>query len=222
MQTIAGMRGHISPVKIPLFAWRFGRVEHHVPCAHAREEIIEVARAVLDRSELDGDVAEFGSFKGGSTARLSLACREAGKMLHVFDSFEGLPEPEPWDAPHRIVRPRVFRRGEYAGSLDEVRENVLRFGRLECCEFVPGWFDRTLAGASLPRLAVALVDVDLVVSTRQALQAAWPALVPGGVLFVHDTADEKLSGLLASWASTTDAAPASMRLPHSFARIEKG
>jgi O-methyltransferase len=219
----AGARlvGSVPIRRLPVFAWRFGLVERLVPCAHGLDELLEVARAVLDRRELSGDVAEFGCYRGGSTARLSLACHEVRKRLLVFDSFEGLPEPEPWDAQHRIARERVFERGEYAATLSEVQENVRRAGRLEVCEFAPGWFDRTLAGTNLPPLAVALLDVDLVVSTRQALDAAWSAMAPGGVVFVHDTADPKLSAFLDDWATGLEARPTHMRLPHPFARFEK-
>ena len=34
---------------------------------------------------------------GGSTANLSLACEIAGRELIVYDSFEGLPSPDPGD-----------------------------------------------------------------------------------------------------------------------------
>jgi O-methyltransferase len=142
-----------------------------------------------------GDVAEFGCFKGGSTAKLSLAVAAVGKRLLVFDSFEGLPEPEPWDAEHRIERQRTFRAGEYAGTLDEVRANVERFGSPGIVRFYPGWFSDTLRQLTEP-IAVAFVDVDLAASTSEVLSSAWPLVSPGGILFVHDATDEKLQAVL--------------------------
>lgn len=150
-----------------------------------------MSEAIFDRCRIDGSVAECGCYKGGSTAKLSLACRATGKRLLVFDSFEGLPEPEEWDAEHRIVRPRTFMRGEYRGSLEEVRENVGRYGALEVCDFHRGWFMDTLPELDEP-IAVAFVDVDLALSTRQVLEHVWPLVVPGGILFLHDATDEKL------------------------------
>src|SRR5262245_33881117 len=47
-------------------------------------EIMRIPRAVA------GSVVECGSYKGGSTANLSLVCKLVGRRLHVFDSFAGL------------------------------------------------------------------------------------------------------------------------------------
>src|SRR5687768_8201417 len=42
--------------------------------------------------DVEGDVVECGTWKGGSAANLSLVCKIAGRKLKIFDSFEGLPE----------------------------------------------------------------------------------------------------------------------------------
>src|SRR6266545_3710144 len=91
---------------------------------------------------------------------------------------------------------------------------VRRFGSLEICTFVPGWFSETLADFD-EELSVAFVDVDLTESTRQAVAAAWPSLVDGGVLFVHDAADAKLRTLLADadWWRELGAEPRTSFLP---------
>ena len=58
------------------------------------EEILAIAHhlLVLSSRGIRGKLLEFGCFKGLSTAMLSLACREAGLEMVVFDSFRGLPE----------------------------------------------------------------------------------------------------------------------------------
>lgn len=172
------------------------RIHRSVRCAHYERELELISDAIVRRRDVPGVVAEFGCFKGGSTAKLSLACAHVGKRLHVFDSFEGLPQPQPWDAEHQIERPRTFQRGEYAATLEEVRANVARFGRIEVCTFHPGWFADTLASFDHP-VAVAFADVDLAESLRQVLASAWPHVSPGGVVFVHDATDEKLQTVLA-------------------------
>ncbi len=174
-----------------------------------------VALAVLERRSLPGEIAELGCFKGGSTARLSLVCADVGKRLLVFDSFEGLPEPGTGDAEHKIQRPRTFKQGEYAGTLEEVRENVRRNGELGVCEFVPGWLAETLAGALTVPVSVAFVDVDLVASTRDAIEGVWPWVVPGGIVFVHDATDPKLAALLSDqdWWKSLGATPRDFALP---------
>jgi O-methyltransferase len=66
-----------------------------------------------------------------------------------------------------------------------VRANVGRFGAIDVCEFVPGWFEDTLRRFRDP-IAVAYVDVDLAASTRTCLQYLYPLLEPGGVILSHD------------------------------------
>ena len=191
------------------------RLTHRfVPSPHYVSELTLVAAAVIERRDQPGDVIELGAYKGSSAAKLSSACRLAGKRLWVFDSFEGLPEPAMDDAEHQIERRRCFARGDYAGSLEEVRSAVRRFGSLEVCTFVPGWFSETLADFD-EELSVAFVDVDLTESTRQAVAAAWPSLVDGGVLFVHDATDAKLRTLLADadWWRELGAEPRTSFLP---------
>src|SRR5579862_6251047 len=158
-------------------------------------------------------------FKGGSTARLSLVCALAKRKLVVFDSFEGLPEPEPWDAEHRIGRLRQFRRGEYRGAIEEVRANLAAFGRIDVCELVPGWLGSVPHERVPDAIAVAFIDVDLVTSTAAALDLVWPRVAPGGIVFVHDAADAKLTGFLGEWAATVH--PRRTSGPAAFAWFEK-
>jgi O-methyltransferase len=200
-------------------ARRFAKIQHAVPSPHYPSELVTVAQAIVERRDLPGDVAEFGVFKGSSAAKLSLACRAAGKRLLLFDSFEGLPEPEPDDVEHQIERPRRFARGEYAGSLDEFQAAIRSFGAPDVCDYFVGWFSDSTAGFST-ELAVAFVDVDLTASTREAIAAAWPNVVPGGILFVHDATDAKLGSLLDSeefWSSV-GGAPRTAFVP----RYERG
>lgn len=204
--SLRGLRGLTSPWRALRLAWRFGRVERFVPCPHSVDELARIARAIGQRRHADGDVVECGCFKGGSTARLSLVCRELRRKLVVFDSFEGLPEPGARDTHHQIARPRRFVRGEYRGTLEEVRANVSEHGDLEVCEFVPGWFATTMADSTPEQVLVAFVDADLVASTRDALERLWPRLVAGGIIFVHDTTDPKLASFLEGWRADVNPA----------------
>lgn len=162
------------------------RISYHVRCEHSQTEIIRFIRAILSiPSNQDGCVIEAGSFKGGSTAKFSLAARLANRELLVFDSFEGIPEnSEPHDK--NIFGGRVgFFRGDYCGTLEEVKANVSRFGDIGVCRFVKGFFKDTMPHFDRP-VAVAYLDVDLASSTRTCLKHLWPLLIPGGVIFSQD------------------------------------
>ena len=145
----------------------------------------------------EGCVIECGCFKGGSTVNLSLAASLTGRELHVFDSFEGLPEPVAGDAENVLQHDGItntYESGMYAGSLEEVRENVRRFGALEVCRFHRGWFEDTLPGFSQP-CVTAFVDVDLRHSLETCVRAIWPVLVEGGALFVHEARHHEIASL---------------------------
>jgi len=162
------------------------RVSTHVRCEHSETEILSFIRALISLpSDGESCVVEAGCFKGGSTAKISLAAAVKGLELVVFDSFEGIPENSELHEKN-IWGGRVgFSKGDYRGSLEEVTGNVRRFGNLERCRFVKGFFDDTMPQFRQSVVA-AYLDVDLASSTRTCLSYLWPLLVPGGVLYSQD------------------------------------
>jgi O-methyltransferase len=155
-----------------------------VECAHKESEILAVIAGAL-ASKADGCVIEAGAFKGGSTAKLSRAASLTGRKLYVFDSFQGIP---PHEEEHRVTimgTPTGFAEGDYAASVDEVREAVARYGDVSVCEFVEGWFDDTMPSFNEP-IALGYFDVDLASSTRTCFRNLYPLLVEGGILYSQD------------------------------------
>jgi hypothetical protein len=130
--------------------------------------------------EVEGAILECGTWKGGSAANLSLVCKIAGRKLLVYDSFEGLPEGVEGDreAP-------LYETGEYAGTLDEVKENIRKYGDLDSCEFVEGWFNETLPQLDRPIL-LAFLDVDLEASLECCVRNIWPNLTEKGYIFIDE------------------------------------
>jgi hypothetical protein len=129
--------------------------------------------------DVAGDVIECGTWKGGSAANLSLVCKIAGRKLIIFDSFEGLPPGESVD------RQDIYETGDYCGTLDEVKQNIERYGAIECCEFVKGWFDETLPNLNSPVL-LAFLDVDLELSLETCVRYIWPNLIEQGYIFIDE------------------------------------
>lgn len=168
------------------------------------EHVFMVVRLLETPKALAGNVAEFGCYKGLSTASLSLACALTGRRLIVFDSFEGLPEPDQFV--HHLGTDAVvpYKRGQYAGTLEEVRSNVLRFGDPTVCEFVKGYFDDTLPTRNVSeRFVLIFEDADLPQSVRSVLKGAWKKLQPGGYFFCHEARDREVVDLFfdqAWWA----------------------
>lgn len=159
------------------------RATDHVRGFHSNAEMLEVGSAILARP--GATVVECGAGPGGSTVKLSLFVRAVHGRLLVFDTFRGIPPNDEADH-HLDGRPARFRAGAFLGRLGAVRRAVERYGAPEVCTFVKGRFEDTLAASAPPRVDVALLDVDLVVSTRCCVQVLHPRLAPTGVMFSQD------------------------------------
>lgn len=159
-------------------------------------EHLALSRQILAvPSTVPGKVAEFGCYKGVSTASLSLACELAGRTLVVFDSFAGLPED---GVAFHEGRDGAFeyRQGGYAGSLTEVQETIRRHGALQVCEFVPGFYSETLPSRNGgDRFVLVFEDADLESSVRDVIGYVWPRLQPGGRLYSHEATDPAIVAL---------------------------
>jgi O-methyltransferase len=130
---------------------------------------------VLRSYGIDGDFAEFGCFKGYSSSMLSFACGQLGIPMHIFDSFKGLPPAEG----------SGYEEGQYAGSLEEVRENVTRFGQADVVQFHEGFFSDSLRVWRPPALMCLWMDVDLESSARDLMVVA-DRLDRRGTVFSHE------------------------------------
>jgi hypothetical protein len=148
------------------------------------EELITIANHLflLKNSGVYGSFAEFGCFKGYSTSMLSYACRLLGIEMHVFDSFEGLP---PSDSDYLT--------GEFAGSLDEVRSNVERYGAPEMVIYHKGFFSESLPKVDLPRLISLWMDVDLESSANDVM-SIFGKIHAKGAIFSHECYPEAFEG----------------------------
>ena len=162
------------------FLLRILRVKDHVACEHNDLDMLEVLSEILRFPlQTKGVIVEAGLFKGGGTAKLSIASATAGRKLVAFDSFRGLPSHEE-ASPHLLYPP-----GVYYGSKNEVIHNLKNYGEVDGVELVEGWFEETLPKFN-QAVAIAYLDVDLASSTKVCLRYLWPLLAKGGMIFSHD------------------------------------
>jgi Macrocin-O-methyltransferase (TylF) len=168
---------------------RFKRNTRGLQTLSSIREHLELARAILTvPADALGDVVECGCYMGGSSANMSLVCALTGRKLVVFDSFEGLPTPAEHDRSHANLHCDTtddYYEGRFAASLDTVKDNIRRFGALEVCEFVPGFFNETLPRFQRP-VTMAFLDVDLIDSLTPCLVGLWPNVVEGCRVYVHE------------------------------------
>jgi len=164
-----------------LFGLRVVRNKHRILTANSYKPALVMALKLFEMSpEVPGVVVECGTFKGGTAASLSLACKLVGRKLIICDSFEGLPPADPEDR-----GAAGYQAGQYAGALEEVRANIAKYGEIGVCEFVKGWFEDTLPHFDRP-VALAFLDVDLDASLNTCVLNLWPHLVDEGYIFIDE------------------------------------
>lgn len=148
----------------------------------------------LDRIREDripGDLIETGVWRGGACIlmRAYLEIWEMpGRIVWAADSFEGLPVPSlPEDAGWDLS---IDKEPILAITLEEVQENFRRYGLLDDrVRFLKGWFKDTLPQAPVGPLALLRLDGDLYESTRDAIEALYDKVSPGGFIVVDDYGD---------------------------------
>jgi hypothetical protein len=135
---------------------------------------------------IQGNVAEFGSFKGhsGYLASRTLDHLGSSKLLYMFDMFDNFPAEAAgvdrfWGGTHKVDFESV--RAKFTD-----RPNV---------RLVKGDFTCTLGQTDTGPLALAFVDCDSWRATAFLLENVWTQrLVPGGILALEDYGHGALLG----------------------------
>ncbi|HSE60883.1 MAG TPA: TylF/MycF/NovP-related O-methyltransferase [Candidatus Saccharimonadales bacterium] len=153
--------------------------------------ILRECQAVLRRGVV-GDVVEFGCYVGTTSLFLTRLLAEApGKILHVYDSFAGLPPKHSADA---SPVGEQFKAGELVATKAQLIKNF-RQANLQLPVIHKGWFE-TLTPADIPGgIAFAFLDGDFYSSIMASLKLVWPRLQPGAVVVVDDYQTEALPGV---------------------------
>lgn len=140
---------------------------------------------VLDRvHSVEGDVVECGVGWGRSLLYILtlLKLSPVPRKMWAFDSFEGFPEPSPEDN-----SPRNPKKGEWKSDMGMIYQMLLDAGLKE--DFlqerltaVKGFFDKSLPGAPIDKIAFLHVDVDLYQSYLDVLNELYDKVSPGGII----------------------------------------
>ena len=88
----------------------------------------------------------------------------------------------------------TYEKGGWAGTLDEVKANITRYGAIDRCAFHVGYFDSTLPNFAKPCVFV-FVDVDLRGSLETCVEHLWPLLADGRSFFTHEAPHLEIASL---------------------------
>ncbi len=137
-------------------------------------EACQLFALVEATAKIGGEIAEVGTYNGGSA---KIMCEAKGdRPLHLFDTFEGLPEVERVDGTEFAV-------GQYAASLEAVQEYLTGYPNVF---FYKGIFPHTARPIEGKTFSLVHLDVDTYKSTLQCLEFFYPRVSGGGVILSHD------------------------------------
>ena len=181
---------------VPEFSKRISRGEQLRYGSEARSnqmiaDTLLFAVEYIVGAAVDGDVVEFGTMKGRTATVLAAAMaafRHKGQ-LHLFDSFEGMPESSPVDKESWHVKAGLWSEGTCQGMGPAAL-------RARCQKFLPddqiviyeGWYNKTVKTIKEGRkLGLIHVDCDLYQSTVDALDPLFARqIVSEGAIILFD------------------------------------
>jgi predicted O-methyltransferase YrrM len=176
------------------------KVRPYTMTSNERVAVLESALRYVVAQNYPGAFVECGVAKGGSTMAMAYTLLGLGiddRELYLYDTFEGMPEPDDVDrgrfgeAAQRSWRKRRDASGRSTWinhGLDEVRANLALTGYPQArLHFVKGKVEETLPAAAPPgAIALLRLDTDWYASTRAELDHLYPKLVRGGIVIIDD------------------------------------
>lgn len=159
--------------------------------------------AYLEQQGLEGAFVETGCWMGGSAGMTALVNLQKGnkrRVMHLFDSFQGLPEPSERDHSESFENNFKIKKDDCKGRMQPIDMCVAKRADVEDClfnkvgypqEFVHihvGWFQDTIpkVAPEIGPIAILRMDGDFYESTMVALENLFPLVVRGGLVIIDD------------------------------------
>jgi O-methyltransferase len=152
--------------------------------------IIRELRRTLG-SGATGDVVEFGCYVGTTSVYLQQELKGSQSKLHVYDSFEGLPEKVAQD---QSPAGEQFKAGELFATKSQLIKNFKQ-SNLALPVIHKGWFSALTENDVPLQVAFAYLDGDYYHSILDPLKIIWKRLVPGATVVIDDYQNEQLPGV---------------------------
>ncbi len=134
------------------------------------QEILKLCRRV------PGDTAECGVYEGAGSYLIGRHAARLGRLHHMFDSFEGLSQPQAIDGTY-------WKRGAMSVPENWVRE---RLKELDNLRYWRGWIPERYDEVADRRFSFVHVDVDLYQPTSDSVGFFYPRMNRGGLILFDD------------------------------------
>ena len=139
-------------------------------------------------SLLEGDIVECGCYKGGNAILMALWLKQnnISKKIFLFDSFEGLPEPD-------LKHDNGYKAGQFSASYDNLIRTINELELENYFEINKGWFKDTipsfLKNNENFKISLMHIDCDLYESTIDCFPDLFKYLVFNGIAIFDDFND---------------------------------
>lgn len=168
------------------------------PNTMCSEKRIQSLQHILPKiNNLDGHIVECGTWRGGLAALMlqHILDNKLNKLLFIYDTFEGMPEPGDKDHPDALRRYSELKDGEYSdwcrAGIDVVRDTLRQVTKTysDHCYLIEGKVEDTLEHFGPDSIALCRLDTDWYSSTKIEMEVLYPKVVKGGYIIVDDYSD---------------------------------
>lgn len=165
------------------------------------ERLYSVYTAVdyILKNNIPGDFVECGVWRGGCSMLIAALLKRrniTGRVLYMYDTYEGMSEPTEMDvdvsgvdAAFQLKRHESNKEESVwcLASLEDVQRNLALTGfPAERIRYVKGKVEDTIPGVLPASVALLRLDTDWYESTRHELLHLYPLLSRQGVLIIDD------------------------------------
>ena len=174
-------------------------IQHYTMTSPERVSALIESVQFIVQNRIPGSIVECGVWRGGSMMAVALALRnvgEASRELHLFDTFEGMPQPTKADVDLKGHAASSFFRKLQTGpdtsnycraSMEEVRRAMNSTGYDEgMVHLVKGRVEETIPKHAPDSIALLRLDTDWYESTKHELEHLFPRLSKHGILIIDD------------------------------------
>lgn len=148
----------------------------------ARQRNLVRLGGIIEAERIPGAIVECGVLDGGMSALMAYATAASGREVHMFDSWQGLPNTTEEDG-----QASDKWQGNVVGSPRRVTR-VMKQLHIEPqrLHFHAGWFQDTFPHVSIPEIAILHIDCDFYDPTKLCLDTWFPKVVSGGFVQFDD------------------------------------
>jgi len=145
------------------------------------------------RKGMEGDIMEFGIWKGGAIELAAHALRHfsGSNTIIGLDTFEGHPEPKEnekdiWgNNMNKRFHQEIQEHGTWVkSSYDEVKQNLSKISSQ--FRLIKGEVDQNTNHPEITKISILRLDMDWYEPTKAALENFYHRIEPGGSLIIDD------------------------------------